>query len=68
MSYIAKEIGEKLIERIYKQVNNSKKSIDNTIKEWKEKDWNVNGLRGYKRGYKEALKMIVEEIRELEGE
>ena len=41
MSYIAKEIGEKLIERIYKQVNNSKKSIDNTIKEWKEKDWNV---------------------------
>lgn len=68
MSYIAKEIGEKLIERIYKQVNNSKKSIDNTIKEWKKNGYPVNALRGYKRGYEEALKIIVEEIRELEDE
>ncbi len=68
MAYIEKEIGEKLIERIYKQINRSKKSIDSTMKEWKEKDWNVNGLRGYKRGYEEALKIIVGEIRELEDE
>ena len=68
MSYIEKEIGERLIERIYKRINNSRKRNKKTIKEWKENGYPVNSLRGYDKGYIDALKMIIEEIRELEGE
>lgn len=68
MSYIEKEIGERLIERIYKRINNSRNLNHKMIKEWKENGYPVNALKGYDRGYMEALKMIVEEIRELEDE
>ena len=52
MSYIEKEIGERLIERIYERINNSRKRNKETIKEWKENGYPVNSLKGYERSYR----------------
>ena len=66
MAYIEKEIGEKLIERMYKSVKTSIKSLDKLIEKYRE--YNPSYLRGLKEGRINLLKEFIVEIRELEDE
>ncbi|WP_338963023.1 hypothetical protein KSU11_01115 [Fusobacterium nucleatum] len=66
MAYIEKEIGEKLIERMYKSVKTSIKSLDKLIEKYRED--NPSYLRGLKEGRINLLKEFIVEIRELEEE
>lgn len=66
MAYIEKEIGEKLIERMYKSVKTSIKSLDKLIEKYHED--NPSYLRGLKEGRINLLKEFIVEIRELEDE
>ena len=66
MAYIEKEIGEKLIERMYKSVKISIKSLDKLIEKYRED--NPSYLRGLKEGRINLLKEFIVEIRELEEE
>lgn len=66
MAYIEKEIGEKLIERMYKSVKISIKSLDKLIEKYRED--NPSYLRGLKEGRINLLKEFIVEIRELEDE
>lgn len=66
MAYIEKEIGEKLIERMYKSVKTSIKSLDKLIEKYRED--NPSYLRGLKEGRINLLKEFIVEIRELEDE
>lgn len=68
MSYIEKEIGEKLIERMYKLVKNSIKNTDKLIEENDIAGYNTSYLRGVKKGEINLLKDFIREIRELEEE
>lgn len=68
MAYIEKEIGEKLIERMYKNVKISIKNLDKLIEENEIAGYNTSYLRGVKNGKIELLKSVIEEIRELEEE
>lgn len=66
MAYIDKSIGEKLIERMYKSVKTSIKSLDKLIEKYRED--NPSYLRGLKEGRINLLKEFIVEIRELEEE
>lgn len=66
MAYIEKEIGEKLIERMYKSVKTSIKSLDRLIEKYRED--NPSYLRGLKEGRINLLKEFIVEIRELVDE
>ena len=66
MSYIEKEIGEKLIERMYKSVKNSIKNTDKLIEENDIAGYNTSYLRGVKKGEIDLLKDFIREIREME--
>lgn len=66
MAYMEKEIGEKLIERMYKSVKTSIKSLDKLIEKYRED--NPSYLRGLKEGRINLLKEFIVEIRELEDE
>lgn len=66
MAYIEKEIGEKLIERMYKSVKTSIKNTDKLIEE--NKGYNTSYLRGIKHGEITLLKNFIREVRELEEE
>ena len=68
MAYIEKEIGEKLIERMYKSVKNSIKNTDKLIEENDIAGYNTSYLRGVKKGEIDLLKDFIREIRELEEE
>ena len=68
MAYIEKEIGEKLIERMYKSVKNSIKNTDKLIEENEIAGYNTSFLRGVKHGEINLLKNFIREIRELEEE
>lgn len=68
MAYIEKEIGEKLIERMYKSVKASIKNTDKLIEENDIAGYNTSYLRGAKKGEINLLKEIIVEIRELEDE
>lgn len=68
MAYIEKEIGEKLIERMYKLVKNSIKNTDKLIEENDVAGYNTSYLRGVKKGEITLLKDFIREVRELEGE
>ena len=68
MSYIEKEIGEKLIERMYKSVKSSIKNTDKLIEENDVAGYNTSFLRGVKHGEINLLKNFIREIRELEDE
>lgn len=68
MSYIEKEIGEKLIERMYKSVKNSIKNTDKLIEENEIAGYNTSFLRGVKHGEITLLKNFIREVRELEEE
>lgn len=68
MAYIEKEIGEKLIERMYKSVKNSIKNIDKLIEENDIAGYNTSYLRGVKKGEIDLLKDFIREVRELEDE
>lgn len=68
MAYIEKEIGEKLIERMYKSVKISIKNTDELIEENKIAGYNTSFLRGIKEGEINLLKEMISEIRELEDE
>ena len=68
MSYIEKEIGEKLIERMYKLVKNSIKNTDKLIEENEIAGYNTSYLRGVKYGEINLLKNFIREVRELEEE
>ena len=66
MAYIEKEIGEKLIERMYKSVKTSIKNTDKLIEE--NEGYNTSYLRGIKHGEITLLKNFIREVRELEEE
>lgn len=66
MAYIEKEIGEKLIERMYKSVKNSIKNTDKLIEENDIAGYNTSYLRGVKKGEIDLLKDFIREVRELE--
>lgn len=68
MSYIEKEIGEKLIERMYKSVKSSIKNTDKLIEENDIAGYNTSYLRGVKKGEIDLLKDFIREVRELEEE
>ncbi|WP_338980649.1 hypothetical protein [Fusobacterium nucleatum] len=68
MAYIEKEIGEKLIERMYKSVKNSIKNTDKLIEENDIAGYNTSYLRGVKKGEIDLLKDFIREVRELEDE
>lgn len=68
MAYIEKEIGEKLIERMYKSVKNSIKNTDKLIEENDIAGYNTSYLRGVKKGEITLLKDFIREVRELEEE
>jgi hypothetical protein len=68
MAYIEKEIGEKLIERMYKSVKTSIKNTDKLIEENDIAGYNTSYLRGVKKGEINLLKDFIREIRELEEE
>ena len=68
MAYIEKEIGEKLIERMYKSVKNSIKNTDKLIEENDIAGYNTSYLRGVKKGKIDLLKDFIREVRELEDE
>ena len=68
MSYIEKEIGEKLIERMYKSVKSSIKNTDKLIEENDVAGYNTSYLRGVKKGEINLLKDFIREVRELEEE
>ncbi|WP_335931227.1 hypothetical protein [Fusobacterium polymorphum] len=68
MAYIEKEIGEKLIERMYKSVKTSIKNTDKLIEENDVAGYNTSYLRGVKKGEITLLKDFIREVRELEGE
>ena len=67
MAYIEKEIGEKLIERMYKSVKVSIKNTDKLIEENDIAGYNTSYLRGVKKGEINLLKDFIREVRELEG-
>lgn len=66
MAYIEKEIGEKLIERMYKSVKNSIKNTDKLIEENDIAGYNTSYLRGVKKGEIDLLKDFIREVREME--
>ena len=66
MSYIEKEIGEKLIERMYKSVKVSIKNTDKLIEENDIAGYNTSYLRGVKKGEINLLKDFIREVREME--
>lgn len=66
MAYIEKEIGEKLIERMYKSVKVSIKNNDKLIEENDIAGYNTSYLRGMKKGEINLLKDFIREVRELE--
>ena len=66
MAYIEKEIGEKLIEIMYKSVKVSNKNLDKLIEENDLAGYNTKFLRGLKEGQTNLLKDFIVEIRELE--
>ncbi|PGH20595.1 hypothetical protein RN96_10485 [Fusobacterium polymorphum] len=66
MAYIEKEIGEKLIERMYKSVKTSIKNTDKLIEENDIAGYNTSYLRGVKKGEIDLLKDFIREIREME--
>ena len=66
MAYIEKEIGEKLIERMYKSVKESIKHTDKLIEE--NEGYNTFYFKGIKHGEITLLKDFIREVRELEGE
>ena len=68
MAYIEKEMGEKLIERMYKSVTKSNKNLDKLIEENDLAGYNTKFLRGVKKGEIDILKDFIREVRELEGE
>ncbi len=68
MAYIEKEIGEKLIERMYKSVKASIKYTDKSIEENEIAGYNTSFLKGLKHGKITLLKNFIREVRELEGE
>ena len=68
MAYIEKEIGEKLIERMYKSVKNSIKNTDKLIEENDIAGYNTSYLRRVKKGEIDLMKTLIKEIRELEDE
>ena len=68
MAYIEKEIGEKLIERMYKSVKTSIKNTDKLIEENEIAGYNTSYLRGVKKGEINLLKDFIREVRELEDE
>ncbi len=68
MSYIEKEIGERLIETMYKSVKTSIKNTDKLIEENEVAGYNTSFLRGVKHGEINLLKDFIREVRELEGE
>lgn len=68
MAYIEKEIGEKLIETMYKSVKESIKYTDKLIEENDIAGYNTSFLRGVKHGEINLLKNFIREIRELEEE
>ncbi|PHH96576.1 hypothetical protein KST83_10880 [Fusobacterium nucleatum] len=68
MSYIEKEIGERLIETMYKSVKTSIKNTDKLIEENDIAGYNTSFLRGVKHGEINLLKNFIREIRELEEE
>ena len=68
MSYIEKEIGERLIETMYKSVKISIKNTDKLIEENEVAGYNTSFLRGVKHGEINLLKNFIREVRELEEE
>ena len=68
MAYIDKNLGEKLIEKMYKTVKESIKNTDELIEENNIAGYNTSYLRGVKNGKIELLKEMIIEIRELEVE
>ena len=68
MSYIEKEIGERLIETMYKSVKTSIKNTDKLIEENEIAGYNTSFLRGVKHGEINLLKDFIREVRELEDE
>lgn len=68
MSYIEKEIGERLIETMYKSVKTSIKNTDKLIEENEVAGYNTSFLKGIKHGEINLLKDFIREVRELEGE
>jgi len=68
MAYIEKEIGEKLIERMYKSVKTSIRNLNKLIEENDIEGYNTSFLRGIKEGEINLLKEMISEIRELEDE
>lgn len=68
MSYIEKEIGERLIETMYKSVKTSIKNTDKLIEENEVAGYNTSFLRGVKHGEINLLKDFIREVRELEEE
>lgn len=66
MAYIEKEIGEKLIERMYKSVKVSIKNTDKLIEENDIAGYNTSYLRGVKKGEINLLKDFIREVREME--
>lgn len=68
MAYIEKEIGEKLIERMYKSVKTSIRNLNKLIEENDIAGYNTSFLRGIKEGEINLLKEMISEIRELEDE
>lgn len=68
MAYIDKNLGENLIEKMYKTVKESIKNTDKLIEENNIAGYNTSYLRGVKNGKIELLKEMIIEIRELEVE
>lgn len=68
MSYIEKEIGERLIETMYKSVKTSIKNTDKLIEENDIAGYNTSYLKGVKHGEINLLKDFIREVRELEEE
>nr|DAF89208.1 MAG TPA: hypothetical protein [Podoviridae sp. ctP1X6] len=66
MAYIEKEIGEKLIEIMYKSVKVSNKNLDKLIEENDIAGYNTSYLKGVKKGEIDLLKDFIREVRELE--
>lgn len=66
MAYIEKEIGEKLIERMYKSVKASIRNTDKLIEENDIAGYNTSYLRGVKKGEINLLKDFIREVREME--
>lgn len=66
MAYIEKEIGEKLIERMYKSVKVSIKNTDKLIEKNDIAGYNTSYLRGVKKGEIDLLKDFIREVREME--